>query len=132
MLEAVYHIDPPKAAYDGSEIQIQTVFRSRANIMCPRVLIVAVPNAAKRTQWAINQARREGISPGFPDLICIWPGKTAYIELKTRTGQISANQKEWMERLTSYGFPAGVFRHPDTALKFLRANGAPFITREGL
>lgn len=132
MLDNVYHIDPPKAAYDGSEIAIQTLFRGRAKIMCPRVLIVAVPNAAKRSQWAITQAKREGIAPGFPDLMCIWPGKTAYIEFKARAGSLSESQREWMERLTRYGFPAGVFRHPDTALAFLRANGAPFIDRVGL
>lgn len=132
MLDGVYHIDPPAAAWDGSEIAIQTVFRARVRIMCPRVLVVAVPNAAKRSQWAINQAKREGITAGFPDVICIWPGKTAYIEFKARAGSISKNQREWMERLTSYGFPAGVFRHPETALEFLRANGAPFIDRAGL
>lgn len=128
-----FHVDPPSAAYDGSEIAIQTLFRSRARIMCPAVALVAVPNGtyiASRAGRA--KAQREGLSAGFPDIAAFWPGGgTALLEFKAKNGRISEQQQMWMERLVSFNLLAGVFRHPDTALDALRRWGAPFIDREG-
>jgi hypothetical protein len=111
-----------------SEIAIQTLFRSRCRIMCPGVSLVAVPNAAKRSQWAAQRAKREGLATGFPDMLAFWNGKgIAAIEFKSAKGRLSENQTEWVERLSGMGFPAGVFRDADAALTFLRDLGAPFI-----
>ncbi|MFS0736951.1 VRR-NUC domain-containing protein [Sphingomonas sp. 1P06PA] len=110
-----------------SEIVIQTQFRGRARMLCPRVHIVAIPNAAKRTRWAAQQAKREGMATGFPDVMCIWPGGIAFVEFKSAKGRLSDNQSEWLDRLTALGFPATVSRDPDHALAFLRSAGAPFI-----
>lgn len=113
-----------------SEIAIVTLFRSRARILCPGVSIVAVPNAAKRSQWAAYQARREGMAKGFPDIICMWErGGIAFIEFKAGKGRLSIDQEEWLEHLAELGFPATVSRDPDHALQFLREQGAPFIGR---
>lgn len=112
-----------------SEIEIVTRFRSRARMQCPAVRIVAVPNAAKRGQKALNSLRREGAAFGFPDIMCLWPGRgAAFIEFKREKGGIvSANQSEWIERLHRLGFPATVSNDPDHALQFLRRCGAPFL-----
>lgn len=116
-----------------SELAIQTTFRSRAQILCPAVSIVAVPNAAKRGQKAMNQARREGAAWGFPDVMCFWRGKgIAAIEFKTAKGRVSENQAEWIERLNDMGVPAAIMRDADEAIGFLRAHGAPFISGPGL
>nr|WP_280740569.1 VRR-NUC domain-containing protein [Sphingomonas kaistensis] len=112
-----------------SEIAIVTLFRSRAKIVCPGVSIVAVPNAAKRTQWAAARAKREGMATGFPDLMAIAPGKIAFLEIKTAKGRVSAHQGEWLDRLHAMGFPCGVFRDADSALEFLRHEGFPFFGR---
>lgn len=113
-----------------SEIQIVTLFRNRAKILCPGVNIVGVPNAAKRTQWAANRAKREGMATGFPDVMCLWEGRgCCFIEFKTDKGRTSIAQDEWLERLTELGFLATVSRDPDHALQFLRDAGAPFIGR---
>lgn len=118
------------AAGGQSEIAIQTLFRSRMRIMAPGVSIIAVPNAAKRTQWAAQRAKREGLAKGFVDLIALAPGgKVAFLEMKTAKGRVSESQSEWQERLIGMGFPCGVFRDADTAVEFLRANGFPFIGR---
>lgn len=132
MTDPFYHIDLPSAAYDGSELTIQTVFRSRAKIMCPGVSIVAVPNGTYIASKAgRGKAQREGLSSGFPDLICTWKGGgIAFIEFKAKAGVLSANQKEWLNRLAGQGHLVSVRRHPDTALQWLREIGAPFITRE--
>ena len=113
---------------DRTELQIQTLFRSRARIRCPAVVIVAVPNGAVRGQKAMNQARREGAAWGFPDCICMWPGGgIAFIEFKSAVGKLSLGQVEWINRLSAMGFPAVVSRDPDHALEFLRECGAPFL-----
>jgi hypothetical protein len=113
-----------------SEIEIVTLFRSRCRIMCPAVAIVAIPNAAKRSQWAAQRAKREGMSAGFPDVLCFWKGPgIAAIEFKSDKGKLSANQAEWLDRLSEIGIPCTVSRDADHAVEFLRSCGAPFIGR---
>lgn len=121
------------AAKASSELAIQTLFRSRARIMCPGVRIVAVPNGGKRTQWAANQVKREGLAKGFPDLIALaHGGLIAFLEFKSATGRVSIDQQEWHESLAEMNFPVGVFRDADKAIEFLREQGFPFIDRPGL
>lgn len=112
-----------------SELQIVTRFRSRARIRCPEVSVVGIPNAAKRGQRAMNQARREGAAWGFPDVMCLWPGGgVAFIEFKREQGgRLSLNQMEWIQRLTAMGHRAIVSSDPDHALEFLRQCGAPVL-----
>lgn len=111
-----------------SELDIQTLFRSRCRIMCPGVALVAIPNAAKRTQWAAQRAQREGMAKGFPDMMALAPGgRAAFLEFKAPKGVLSESQSEWIARLQRMGFPAGVFRDADEAVEFLRANDFPFI-----
>jgi hypothetical protein len=112
---------------EQSEIAIQALFRSRAKMQCPRVRVVAILNAAKRGQKAMNQARREGAAWGFPDVMCLSQGRVAFIEFKAPKGKLSDNQADWLDWLTADGFPATVARDPDDALRFLRRNGFPFI-----
>lgn len=112
-----------------SEIQIQTLFRSRCRILCPAVSIIAIPNAGKRSQWEAQRAKREGLATGFPDIMALAPGKVAFIEFKSAKGRLSDNQGEWLDRLHGMGFPCGVFRDADEAVEFLRSNGFPFIGR---
>lgn len=113
-----------------SEIEIQTLFRSRMRIMAPGVSIVAIPNASKRTRWAAQRAKREGLAKGFVDLIALAPGgKVAFLEMKAAKGRLSESQSEWQDRLTGMGFPCGVFRDADSAVEFLRSHGFPFIGR---
>lgn len=117
------------AAGNLSEIAIQTLFRGRCRAMCPGVSIVAIPNAGKRTQWAAQQAKREGLAKGFPDVMALAAGKIAFLEFKAAAGRLTIDQEEWLARLHGMGFPCGVFRDADVAVAFLRANGFPFIGR---
>lgn len=114
---------------ERSEIQLVTLFRSRCRIICPGVSLVAIPNAAKRSQWAAQNAKREGMAAGFPDMMALAPGKVAFLEFKSAKGRISDNQGEWLDRLHEMGFPCGVFRDADKAVEFLRGHRFPFIGR---
>jgi hypothetical protein len=107
-----------------------TLFRGRCKILCPGVHIVAIPNGAKRSQWAAMQAKREGMATGFPDIMALWRGGgICFLEFKKRTGKLSTAQEEWLDRLNLMGFPATVARSADDALAFIRDIGAPFIGR---
>lgn len=112
------------------EIDIQAAFRKRCYYAAPRVSVVAVPNAARRTQWEVSRAKKEGLSPGFPDVICIWPeGGLCFIEFKAGNGQLTEAQAEWGERLLDRGFRYSVCRTADEAVAFLRECGAPIQER---
>lgn len=108
-----------------TEIQIQSAFRKRLRYVAPAVSVVAVPNAGKRGPAAVRQAKREGMSSGFPDVMALWAGGLCFIEFKRLGGAISDNQAEWLERLTRWGHHARVCYSPEQALAFLAECGAP-------
>lgn len=113
-----------------TELAEQQALRKRLYYAAPEIQVVAVPNAARRTQWEARRAKQEGLATGFPDLLCIWPGGIAFLEMKrVKGGTVSANQAEWIERLQAYGFPAAVCRGADAAIDFLRSVGAPIRER---
>lgn len=112
-----------------TEVEIQSGFRNRLRYVAPAVSFVAIPNAAKRTEWAARQAKREGLATGFPDGMCIWAGGICFIEFKTPKGRLSENQAEWIERLQSRGHRVTVARSIEEAIAFLRECGAPVLER---
>lgn len=123
----LFHVDPPSVADPGDEISIQTRFRSRCKMLAPGVRVAAIPNAGKRTAWSAMQAKREGMSAGFPDIICFWDGGHALLEFKARNGSLDTNQIDWLNFLHRCGHPCGVFRSAASAIEFLRALGAPVM-----
>lgn len=125
----LFHCDPPALADDGPEIDIQVRLQVRIKKIAPTVRLVAVPNGMKTSAWGAMQARREGMSGGFPDLIAIAPagGLIAFLEIKARAGALSDTQIAWLTHLSKAGFKVGCFRSVDTAVQFLRDHGFPFI-----
>lgn len=113
---------------DESALRVR--FRARLHIAAPEIVVVGIPNAAKRGQRAMNQARREGAKWGFPDDLVLWPGGVAFVEWKTDKGKLDARQVEWLARLSGMGFPAIVGRDPDQVIAWLRSLGAPFLFAE--
>lgn len=57
-----------KPAKPKSEHQEQAVVVSWCSMAFPGVLVFAVPNAAKRSQWEASRLKAEGLRPGIPDL----------------------------------------------------------------
>lgn len=113
-----------------SEEKRQLAFLNAARMMCPAVDIFAVPNGAKRSQWAAMKAKREGMKAGALDLVCTWPGGgVAFVEFKDGSSMPDANQRDRLNMYVRQGHHAGVFRQEKSALEFLRACGAPFVGR---
>jgi len=133
--------DPPPSKWpilgartDREELQIQFQFRKDAKAICPGVRVVAVPNGTHiASRYGRAKANKEGRSAGFPDLMCIWPGGTAYIEFKAgKSGSVDENQARWLDWLRDAGFPCVVSRHEEHALGWLKSLGAPFREKVGL
>lgn len=122
-----FHVDPRNPACDKTELQIQVGFRNKMHMAAPSVMLVAIPNEGKRSQWEACKRKREGLVAGFPDMLALWDGKTAGLEFKTGKGTLSETQVETLNGLARRGFPVGVFRSPDTALAWLREQGAPVL-----
>lgn len=126
-MQYAFHIDPPSVAQDSDEMGIQVLFRNRMHTLAPSVMLVAVPNAGKRSVWEGRTRKREGMVPGFPDVIALWGGRAHFLEFKTGKGSLSPQQIDCLNRLVRLDFPVGVFRSAETAVEWLRGHGAPFL-----
>lgn len=118
----VFHIDPRNAKGEANETTVQSKFRAQMRLQAPRVMLVAIPNAGKRTPWEARQRKNEGMVAGFPDMVAFFDGRAAGLEFKSGTGSLSDNQVETLNRLVTLDIPVGVFRAADTAVEWLKGH----------
>lgn len=72
-------------------------------------LLFALPNAGKRTVREATKIKREGLLTGVPDLFLAIPNKKYhgyFIELKTKSGKLTPQQKECIIMLNEQGYLA--------------------------
>lgn len=62
-------------------------------------------------------------SAGLPDLLWWWKGKAYAVELKTKIGVVSDDQKKWLADLSAQGVYTGVCRSEDEFVGFLMSHG---------
>lgn len=91
------------------------------------VRIFAIPNGGKRGRLEALRLVAEGVSAGVPDLFV--PEWLLWVEMKTKTGKVSALQKDWIAYLNGIGHTAIVAYGFDDAkeqvTKFLESRNAP-------
>lgn len=78
------------------------------------------PNGGKRNAIEAAKFKQMGVRSGFPDLILIVPNRFypfCGIELKTKTGRQSANQKAYQKEFESIGAKYVVVRSLDEFIK---------------
>lgn len=84
----------------------------------------SIPNGGKRSLAAAAKLKREGLSPGAPDLfipIPIRPHHGLYIEMKRKKGGVvSPEQKDWITYLNKVGYVARVANGHEAALKIIK------------
>lgn len=68
-----------------------------------------------------NIRRVEGLPKGFSDLfgVRLSDGKAVFIEVKTKNGKASNDQKKFIKKMREYGAVAGICRSADEALKLI-------------
>ena len=73
--------------------------------------LFAVPNQGKRSRATASRMKAEGMVKGVTDLILLWPANGyhgAMLEMKAPGGQVSKEQREWMQARAESGYKAGV------------------------
>ena len=73
------------------------------------IMVVHIPNEAKRSRAEGARQKRAGLRPGFPDLlipIARGPYHSLYIEMKTQDGKPTEKQVRWIWRLREEGMAA--------------------------
>jgi hypothetical protein len=80
-----------------AELTIQNDLIYLVHNTYPQIIITATSNE--------NQRKQRIGSVGIPDLILFHPsGAVLFLELKTTTGRLSPEQKEWKELFDIHGF----------------------------
>jgi hypothetical protein len=72
-------------------------------------LIAAIPNGGKRSARAGAELKKEGLRPGFPDLILPVAASGyhgLFIEMKKVGGKLSPEQRHWLKDLSAQGYKA--------------------------
>lgn len=93
----------------------------------PRVLIFAIPNGGKRSIVTAKRLRREGVTPGVPDLYI--PAWGIWIEMKRQKGgRTSPDQDAMIQYLEEIGHTVivgyGAMDASDKLLRMLNFGGA--------
>lgn len=131
MTGPLYHIDPRDVQGAKDELLVQVAFRRTMRMIAPSVMLVAVPNAGRRTAWEARQRGKEGLVPGFPDMLAMHEGRTLALEFKSGTGTLSDAQKDCLNKLTRLDFAVGVFRGSASAVEWVRGHfPTAFVDRE--
>ena len=114
-----------------TERQVQRAILQMCGALFPDVYLHHSPNGAflgSARDKAIRGGalKGDGTKAGFPDLICLWSGGAAFMEIKRpKNSSVSDEQKACHERLTSLGWPVAIIKTPEAAHAFLVKCGAP-------
>jgi hypothetical protein len=130
MADYPFHYDPPKLRISDSEIVVQKTMLRTVAIVFRQTIAFAVPNAAKRSQWAAAHAKREGMLKGAADLVITSPGNVdneyyplvAFIEAKATTS-LTPEQLAFLNAMHKMGHYCGVFRSDQTLVDKLKEWG---------
>ncbi|MBR5342575.1 MAG: VRR-NUC domain-containing protein [Oscillospiraceae bacterium] len=87
-------------------------------------LLFHIPNGGGRSKAEAGRFKAEGVKAGVPDLFLPVPRGEyhgLFIELKRQAGgRVSAEQKEWIEKLRDQGYRVEVCRGWEAAAELLR------------
>ena len=83
---------------------------------------VMEPRIMARLRW-------QGLLPGFPDLILIWTGGFALVEVKTPKGVLSDAQRMVIPALQARGARVAIWRSVEDAVRGLAAWNVPTRAR---
>jgi hypothetical protein len=95
--------DNQVALFEWAEKQSQTI---------PELgLMFAIPNGGKRHINVAKAMKQEGVKKGVPDIFLAFPHKGMagfFIELKSKKGRVSPEQKNWIKKLNEAGYRVDV------------------------
>lgn len=117
----LFHVDDRSVADSSDEHGIQVRLLNRMRMKAPQLRVLAIPNQGQRSAYGNMRMRAEGLTKGTWDLLAQGDGEIAWLELKTRTGQITPEQLDFGNWLVNNRFRCGVFRSVETAEQWLQS-----------
>lgn len=85
-----------------------------------KVFCFAVPNGGLRSLTTAAFLKKEGATAGVSDLIVLLKDKCVFVEVKTKTGRQSEEQKNFQAAVELLGFSYQVWRSLDDAIRFIK------------
>jgi VRR-NUC domain-containing protein len=104
------------------QIQIAVMDWARLHPICKDYLIYNVNSGDRHISYA-KKLKRMGQRKGVSDLLLAYPCNgyhAAWIELKSKTGVLTIEQKEWINRMIEVGCKAYVVRSIDDAIAAIK------------
>lgn len=114
-----------------TERQVQRAVLQMVKLAFPKVICFHVPNGVFLAGSEADRKRQmgillgDGLLPGMSDLIAIWKGGVAFLEVKKPGGKLSDVQAEMHTRLALLGYECAVVHSPSAAFDHLKYCGAP-------
>lgn len=106
-----------------SSLQKEVVKYLRLELRHIGGIIYAVPNGDKRDAIIGARLKQEGVLAGVADLHILLPGgKIIFVEMKTKTGSQSDNQKLFQKQVETLGFEYLIWRSIDDAILWVKTN----------
>ncbi|MBK5719931.1 VRR-NUC domain-containing protein [Dysgonomonas sp. Marseille-P4677] len=107
------------------EDDIQEAFFTPARIIFPKLgkLLIAIPNGGKRDKREAARLKKQGVTPGASDILCLVPNdKYNYLclETKTETGTQSDEQKEFQKQVEAAGGLYLIYRSAAEGIEILK------------
>lgn len=120
------------ASITPTERSVQRAILSMCGVCFRDVFIHHSPNGTKLPgsprdrQVTGGILKGDGMKAGFPDLIFLWRGGAAFIEVKRpKHSSTSDAQREVHKTLMDLGWPVATVTSSEEAYRFLRECGAP-------
>lgn len=113
-----------------TERQVQRAILRMAGICFPDMLIAHVPNGAHLAGDSTARFKQmgallgDGLKRGWPDLICVWRGGVALLEVKRPGGRLTGEQPALHAQLAAIGHAPEVVTSPGEAFAALVDRGA--------
>lgn len=106
-----------------SSLQKEVVKYLRLELRYFGGIIYAVPNGDKRDKIIGARLKQEGVLAGVADLHILLPGgRIIFVEMKTKSGKQSENQKLFQEMVENLGFEYIIWRSIDDAILWVKNN----------
>jgi hypothetical protein len=110
------------------EARVQAAIVEYIRWCAPQLVVFHPANGGYRTPSEAARFRWLGVLAGVPDLCLVAPGgRVCFIEVKSASGRLSAEQKVVLEQLTARGAPVAIARSIDDARAALELWNIPTI-----
>lgn len=85
-----------------------------------KIFCFSVPNGGLRSLNTAAFLKKEGATAGVSDLIVLLPKRCIFVEVKTKSGRQSDEQKNFQSAVELLGFEYLLWRSLDDAINFVR------------